>query len=170
LNTRSHLVRVLKALLVEFIMPAEIIPSRRDSGPGRPGAADEPTAAGDYSPAGRVLIVDDEPLVRWALAETLRPRGYVIEEAADAEAAVRAVGRGTPPDVVLLDLRLPGCSDLTLLRALRRSAPRAAIILMTAFGTPEMRDEATRLGAFRVVDKPFEMGSLAGLVSSALAS
>ena len=118
------------------------------------------------SPDHRVLVVDDEPLIRWSLAETLSDRGYEVVEAADGRAAVRAVS-ASPFDVVLLDIRLPDSSDLTLLSRLRLLAPDARVILMTAHGTPEVVQKALDLGAFRVVSKPFEMSELAALVSQA---
>jgi DNA-binding NtrC family response regulator len=139
--------------------------------------AERPQAAGEFPPpakksaARRVLVVDDEPLIRWSIAETLSANGYQIQEAADAETAVRAFFYSSSmPDVVLLDLRLPDCADLRLLELMRRRAPDAPVILMTAFGTPEVRQEAERLGAFCVLDKPFEVEELGGLVSRALAS
>lgn len=141
-----------------------------------PREAGSPQAAGEFAPAAkksaprRVLIVDDEPLVRWAISETLARFGYDIEEASDAESTVRALFEaGAGPDVVLLDLRLPDSTDLKLLETVRRVAPRAAIILMTAFSTPEVRDEAPRLGAAAVVDKPFNLDDLHDLISRALA-
>ena len=118
-----------------------------------------------------VLVVDDELLIRWSLAETLAGRGHVVTEAADAASARRIVGDATHrPDVVLLDYRLPDSDDLGLLATIRREAPDARVILMTAFGTPEVVQGALDLGAYRVVSKPFEVDDLAALVSEAHAS
>ena len=118
-----------------------------------------------------VLVVDDEPLVRWAIAETLRWHGYQIAEAGNAGQALRALANpDLVPDVLVLDLRLPDCVDLRLLATIRSLRPSLPVILMTAFGTPELRDEAWRLGAFAILDKPFELdvlGSLVGRASSA---
>ena len=120
------------------------------------------------SPALRVLVVDDEPLIRWSLAETLGDRGYEVVEMADARGARGAVGdASTEFDVVLLDLRLPDSEDLSLLATIRRAAPGSQVILMTAFGTPEVVRGAIDLGAYRVVNKPFEMRDLANLVAEA---
>lgn len=120
------------------------------------------------SASPRVLIVDDEPLIRWSLAETLVDRGYEVAEASDGRTAVQAVSETSVPfDVVLLDLRLPDSNDLRLLGQLRRLAPDARVILMTAFGTPELTQGALELGAYRVIGKPFEIHELAALVSEA---
>jgi DNA-binding NtrC family response regulator len=116
---------------------------------------------------GRVLIVDDEPLIRWSLAETLGDAGYDVVEAGDAEGAMDAAAHDDMFDVVLLDFRLPDSNDLTLLSKLRVLAPGAQIVLMTAFGTPEVTRGAIERGAYRVVSKPFEVGEMAALVAEA---
>jgi DNA-binding NtrC family response regulator len=116
----------------------------------------------------RVLVVDDEPLIRWSLAETLADRGYEVVETGDARGARATAGSETNGfDVVLLDYRLPDSDDLGLLASLRRLSPKAQIILMTAFGTPEVVRGALDLGAYRVVGKPFEMQTIADLVAQA---
>src|SRR5262245_65319027 len=92
----------------------------------------------------RILIVDDEPLIRWCIAETLATAGYGITEAQDAASALRALADMPDPDVILLDLRLPDSNDLSLLRSIRSIAPAAAILIMTAFGTPEITAEALK--------------------------
>ena len=70
-------------------------------------------------------------------------------------------------DVVLLYYRLPDSDDLALLAAIRHAAPAAQVIVMTAFGRPEMVRGALELGAYRVVNKPFEMDAIADLVAQA---
>lgn len=122
----------------------------------------------EKSPALRVLVVDDEPLVRWSITETLCARGYGVLEAGDADAAMRAILDGEPPDIILLDLRLPDCNDLRLLETLRGILPSVAVILMTAFGTPEIKEQAYRLGAQAVIDKPFDLDELDPIIVGAL--
>lgn len=120
------------------------------------------------SPAARVLVVDDEPLIRWSLTETLSDRGYQVVESGDGRGARTAVRDALSEfDVVLLDFRLPDTEDLSLLAALRESSPDSRIILMTAYGTPEVVRGALDLGAYRVVNKPFEMQDVANLVAEA---
>jgi len=124
------------------------------------------------SPTGlRILVVDDEALIRWSLLETLTSCGHAVVEAGDAATAVQAVTAAAVPfDVVLLDFRLPDSNDLALLSRLRRLAPTTRIILMTAYGTPEILQAALDLGAYRVISKPFDMNDLAPLVRQAHAS
>jgi DNA-binding NtrC family response regulator len=119
--------------------------------------------------AKRVLVVDDEPLVRWSIAETLRAHGCDMMEAGDARAAIAAVrDPATMPDIVLLDLKLPDSDDLSLLATMRWLLPHSPVILMTAFGTTEVLDEARRLGAFTVLDKPFDLDQLDEVIDRAL--
>jgi CheY-like chemotaxis protein len=119
----------------------------------------------DKGLARRVLIVDDEPLIRWSLSETLADQGFVVEQASTAAAALaRATEVDQAFDVVLLDFRLPDSSDLKLLTRLRQLLPATRIVLMTAFSTPEVVQSALDLGAFRVMNKPFEIGEIAALV------
>jgi len=115
-----------------------------------------------------VLIVDDEPLIRWSLAEALGECGHQVIEGGDARAACAAVGDASQTfDVILLDYRLPDSADLALLASIRQLSPTTRVILMTAFGTPEVVRGAMDLGAFRVVSKPFEIRDMADLVAEA---
>jgi DNA-binding NtrC family response regulator len=116
----------------------------------------------------RVLVVDDEPLIRWSLAQTLEQSGHTVLEAGDRKGAVDSVSTANEPfDVVLLDFRLPDSDDLNLLATIRELAPTTAVIMMTAFGSPEVTTGALELGAYRVVPKPFEVHEMAALVMQA---
>ena len=115
--------------------------------------------------APRVLVVDDERLVRWSIAETLGTLGYAVIEAADAKSALNIFDQDV--DVVLLDLHLPDCNDLSVLACMRRIAPSTPVIMMTAFATPAAVSEAAVYGA-RVVPKPFDLHDLAARVGRAL--
>ena len=123
-----------------------------------------------HSPRLRVLVVDDEPLIRWSLAETLEQSGHAVVEAGDAASAIRTVSEGGPFDVVLLDYRLPDSNDLNLLATIRKLAPESAVIMMTAFRTPEVMTGALQLGAYQVIPKPFEVHEVAALVLQAHAA
>jgi two-component system response regulator AtoC len=126
---------------------------------------DFPNTAKKSAPC--VLVVDDERLLRWSVAETLEAQGYDIIEAADARSAMQEFGDGDHTDLVLLDLRLPDVSDLRLLARIRQKGPQVPVILMTAFPTREIVEQATALGAL-VVIKPFDLDALANDVERAL--
>jgi DNA-binding NtrC family response regulator len=116
----------------------------------------------------RILVVDDEALIRWSLGEILSDCGYEVFEAGDAESAVQAVTAAAVPfDVAFLDFRLPDSNDLALMSRLRRLAPSTQIIFMTAHGTPEVLQGALDLGAFCVISKPFEISQIPPLVKRA---
>jgi len=118
--------------------------------------------------ATRVLVVDDEQLVRWSIAETLRSRGFEVAEATDAHSALDYIDQADrPPGAVFLDLKLPDSDDLTLLASVRRLLPKVPVILMTSFGGPELTLDAKRMGAFTVLDKPFDLDELDGLLARA---
>lgn len=116
----------------------------------------------------RVLVVDDETLLRWSISEILRRHGHTVVEATNANGAREVMTQTPEPiDVVLLDLRLPDSNDLQLLEEVRRRMPQSAVVLMTAFGTPEVAEGALRLGAHRVVTKPFDMHEIDTLTREA---
>jgi DNA-binding NtrC family response regulator len=117
-----------------------------------------------------VLIVDDESLIRWSIAESLEAEGFPVLEAASAREALACIDKRDDIGVVLLDLKLPDSSDLGLLRLLRQSAPNWRIILMTAHGSSDLLEEAINAGAFRAVGKPFDMGDMVGMVREAAAA
>ncbi|HSC28347.1 MAG TPA: response regulator [Vicinamibacterales bacterium] len=112
-----------------------------------------------------VLIVDDEPLIRWSLGETLEAAGHSVREAGSAAEALRFFEPGAEPiGAVVLDLKLPDSSDLGLLRRIRQLAPACRIILITAHGTPEVLEEARKSGVSGVLTKPFDMSCVVPLV------
>jgi two-component system nitrogen regulation response regulator GlnG len=116
----------------------------------------------------RILVVEDEALIRWSITETLGQEGHTVLEAGNAASAVKAMEDADEDiDVVLLDYRLPDSNDLGLLASVRRLQPRSAVVMMTAYGTPDVTEGALALGAYRVVGKPFDMRGLELLVVEA---
>lgn len=152
-------------------MLAQFAPAASESPPFVPQTVRNFPRPARKSPHPRVLVVDDEPLVRWSVGETLRARGYEILEAGDGQTALHMLADDpSAADVVLLDFLLPDSHDLKLLAMLRGLAPSAPIIMMTAFGRPELVDRARELGAYRVIDKPFELNELASVIRHAIVS
>jgi DNA-binding NtrC family response regulator len=105
---------------------------------------------------GTVLIVDDEDLVRWSLRERFLQQGYAVLESGTAAAAIAEFSRGAV-DVVLLDCRLPDSDGIAVLRLMKALAPKAVVILMTAFPTLENVSEAVEYGACDYLVKPFDL-------------
>lgn len=118
-------------------------------------------------PSLRVLVVDDELLLRWSLSEVLKRHGHTVVEATSARTCREAMEDEERIDVVLLDFRLPDSQTLDLLREIRSRRPRAAVVLMTAYGAAEVVEDALALGASRVITKPFDMNAVEDLVQRA---
>ena len=117
--------------------------------------------------AARILVVDDESDIRGLLKEILAEEGYAVEVAADAEAA-RAARQKQSPDLVLLDIWMPGVDGITLLREWSQSADGCPVVMMSGHGTIETAVEATRLGAFDFVEKPLSIAKLLRTVERGL--
>jgi DNA-binding NtrC family response regulator len=119
-------------------------------------------------PRTAVLVVDDEALIRWSLSEALSDSGWAVRQASSgAEARALLEAMAANDLVVLLDLRLPDVADLSLLRHIREARPDAAVIMMSAHGTTQHATEAAMLGAYRFVDKPFDVTDMVSLVNEA---
>lgn len=144
-------------------MLTETAPVLGSAGPTAAPSAGNFSGAAHKSAGGRVLVIDDETLLRWSVAQTLGPLGYEVLEAESGAEGLRRL-RESSPTAVLLDLQLPDCGDLRILREIRAVAPATPVVLMTAFVTPEIEAEAGAIGAARVLRKPFDLESLAPLV------
>ena len=120
---------------------------------------------GGKSPSLRVLVVDDEPLIRWSIAETMSRDGHSVVQAADGSSALKAVGVADKPfDAIVLDYRLPDSDDFTLLATIRRLSPSSVVVLVTAHGSPDIAKGALARGVAAVVNKPFDVHHLAQLL------
>ena len=117
----------------------------------------------------RILVVDDQRNMRATLTMMLRGAGYDVEEAEDGTQAAGKAGSNAY-DLVLTDLRMGETDGMTLLRAVKTSAPTTEVIVMTAYGTIESAVEAMRSGAFDYIQKPFTEEELLVKVSRALES
>ncbi|MBI2456494.1 MAG: response regulator, partial [candidate division NC10 bacterium] len=104
----------------------------------------------------RILVVDDEESVRWALRKALERASYRVDLAADGPAGLQAA-EDPGVDLALLDVRLPGRDGLDVLREIRKRRPDLPVIMMTAYGTLQVAVEAMRLGAYDYIGKPFDM-------------
>jgi two-component system, NtrC family, nitrogen regulation response regulator NtrX len=114
-----------------------------------------------------VLIVDDEANIRRMLAGLLEAEGYGTDQAADGDAALNALEQAEP-DVVLLDLALPGASGLEVLEAVRRRRPALPVVMMSGRATLTDAVRATKLGAFHFIEKPLAAEAVLLTVASAV--
>ena len=117
-------------------------------------------------PFSRILVVDDEPLVRWSLRERLSAEGHDVVEAATAAEGIDKARDDI--DLIFLDFKLPDGDGLSVLRKVKERTPDLPVILMTAFSTIENAVEAMKLGAFHYVNKPFNLDEVLLLAEKAL--
>jgi two-component system nitrogen regulation response regulator GlnG len=115
----------------------------------------------------RVLVVDDEEGVRWALTKALEHAGYRVDLAADGPSGSSAA-EYPEVDLVLLDVRLPGRDGLAVLGDLRKRRPDLPVIMMTAYGTLQVAVEAMKQGAYDYIGKPFDVDEVLLVVGKAL--
>jgi DNA-binding response OmpR family regulator len=127
----------------------------------RPGASDQQTTS-----LGRILVVDDDPNLGEVVARYLQREGYEVEVVADGRTGLeRALA--TLPDLVVLDLMLPGLDGIEVFRRLRRVAP-IPVVMLTARGSEEDRVAGLELGADDYVAKPFSPRELTARVKAVL--
>jgi two-component system response regulator RegX3 len=115
----------------------------------------------------RVVVVDDEPALRDAVTYSLRSEGYDVTAVADGEAAIGLVQSGDPPDIVLLDVMLPGLSGVEVCRRLREAGD-IPILMLTARDAEVDRVMGLEAGADDYVTKPFSMAELVSRVRAIL--
>lgn len=114
-----------------------------------------------------VLVVDDEHNIRRLLASLLEAEGYVVRTAASGEDALVSVA-DEEPDIMLLDLALPGASGLEVLATLRTTHPAVPVIMMSGRATLQDAVRATRIGAFHFIEKPLSAEAVLLTVASAI--
>ena len=112
-----------------------------------------------------VLVVDDEGLLRWSLAEILGDAGYQVAQAANGcEARAAMANERSSIDVMLVDLKLPDTDGLQLVREARRRWLTCPIVAMTAYASADTHESAIAAGAQDVVTKPFDLDDMLRLV------
>jgi DNA-binding NtrC family response regulator len=104
----------------------------------------------------RILVVDDEYLIRWSLQQELARDGYEVQTAEDGESALR-LARESSPDLVLLDIQLPGIGGIEVLQRIKAADPETVVIMITAYGMVDTAVAAMKAGAYDYLNKPFNL-------------
>jgi len=115
----------------------------------------------------KVLIVDDQNGIRILLVEVFSSEGYETFQAANGKAALEIV-KLHAPDLVLLDMKIPGMDGLEILKHIKQMNPDIKVIMMTAYGELDMIKEATDLGALMHFTKPFDIDEMRQAVNMQL--
>lgn len=106
-----------------------------------------------------IMVADDDAAIRELLKTFLEEEGYTVSEAATGQEALEGLKAGTS-DLLLLDMRMPGMTGLDVLKQLREQQGELPVILMTAHGSPNIAIQASSLGAYGYITKPFELGDV----------
>lgn len=115
----------------------------------------------------RILVVDDDPGVRELLQDFLRSRGYQVETAVDGPTTLE-IARHDPPDLLLLDLMMPGMNGMEVLRQLPSTAKHTSVIVVTAVTEEDVGRAALDAGAVDYVTKPIDLAYLEQAISAVL--
>lgn len=115
----------------------------------------------------KILIVDDQFGIRVLLQEVLQREGYAIFQAPNGPTALELV-RAENPDLVLLDMKIPGMDGLEILRNIRKLELDTKVIMMTAYGELDLIQEAMEMGALAHFTKPFDIDELRQAVNAQL--
>lgn len=163
------------AVLIKPLAPADLLAALACAPPSSPSSVELSTSPLEVpSPGGRpvasaarVLVVDDDPEVRAMLEDFLAQRGYQPRGAADGATAVREIVQA-PPDIVLLDIQMPGLSGVEALPTIRAVAPRVAVIMVSGTNDVDVAKRALACGAFDYVVKPIDFSYLTRSLETAL--
>ncbi|TCS69215.1 two-component system chemotaxis response regulator CheY [Sulfuritortus calidifontis] len=122
----------------------------------------------DKKPHGKVLIVDDDTMIRSLLKVILRSEGWDLAgEAMDGEHAI-AMCKGLDPDIVCLDVMMPGMSGVDTLKALRKECPEVRVVMITSDSSTATVREAVSFGAMGYIIKPFNAKRVADALHQAM--
>ena len=115
----------------------------------------------------RILIIDDDEQLSKSFAKILDQEGYTVQRALSGEEGLKRVN-AQRPDLVVLDVRLPGMSGIRTLESIHEQEPKLPVIIFTAYGTTETAIEAMKIGAFDYIYKPFDVPEMLKTIASGL--
>ncbi len=116
---------------------------------------------------GKILVIDDEDIVRTSCSRTLVPEGYEVSLAKNGVEGLKMAGEDRF-DLVLTDLKMPDIDGIEVLRILKGKWPETQVIIVTGYQTVDTAVKAIKLGAYDYIEKPFTPDALISAVSGAL--
>ena len=114
-----------------------------------------------------ILIIDDDDQLRTSFERLLKEEGYSVDSAPSGELGLNWI-KSKIPDLVILDMRLPGMNGLETFKCINEVEPKLPVVIMTAFGTTETAIEATKMRAFDYILKPFDIPEMLSIIGQAL--
>ena len=120
------------------------------------------------SPQSKILIIDDELIVRTSCRRVLEPEGYEIAVAEHGQEGLEKLENEGPFDLVLTDLKMPGMDGIEVLAEIKKRWPDMTVLIVTGYQTIETAVKSIKLGAFDYVNKPFTPDDLTEVVARAL--
>ncbi len=114
-----------------------------------------------------ILIIDDDDQLRQSFEKLLTEEGYNVKSAPSGELGLKLLDKKVP-ELVILDMRLPGMNGFEIFKAIHKIEPKLPVIIMTAYGTTEIAIDATKMGAFDYILKPFDIPDMLDVITKAL--
>src|SRR5579863_3723306 len=123
--------------------------------------------SGSTFPMAKILVVDDEESIIWVFRKLVEGLGHAFLSAATGEKGIE-IARAEQPDLIFMDVKLPGMDGLTALEEVRRVAPRSKFVVITAHGTLDTAMRAMKLGAVEYLSKPVELDQARVLIQNSI--
>ena len=115
----------------------------------------------------RILVVDDEAIVRISCKRTLEPEGFDVDIASDGYEAIELI-KNKAYDIIITDLKMPKMDGLEVLSWIKKNSPSSRVIVITGFSTPEIAEKSISAGADKYLEKPFTPETLISVVKDLL--
>lgn len=116
---------------------------------------------------GRVLVIDDEAIVRISCQRVLIPEGYDVVVTSRGDEAITLLER-EPFDIVLTDLKMPDMDGIEVLKIIKKQHPGVQVIIITGYGTISTAVQAIKMGAYEYIEKPFTPEDILNVVTKAM--
>ncbi len=113
----------------------------------------------------KILVVDDEAIVRVSCKRILEPEGFPVDVASDGYEALELIKKNSY-DIIITDLKMPKMDGLEVLHWIKENSPSSKVIVITGFSTPEIAEKSVSAGAIRYLEKPFTPETLLEVVRS----
>lgn len=123
----------------------------------------------EKKPKSRILIIDDEQILRNLLKEVLKEKGFVVNTAPDGFKGIKSNDFNNP-DLIILDLKMPGMDGIETLKNIRKTDKDVLVIILTGYGSAQTIRDAQELDVYEYISKPFKNDVMVNVIKEALSS